>query len=150
MMNKLKYLVIILTVFIIGFHASNIVKYQMCYYLTFKHHIKSFLQCNQPHAKRKNKSNFQHITLIIKHLYRQKIIHFLIKKSMLLTFDQCDTIFAEVGKQGWRSFCPGVDSAIISGDYQNASNTFCINSRMSTNCLQPCNILRQARKSVRI
>lgn len=34
--NKLKYLVIILTVFIIGFHASNIVKYQMCYYLTFK------------------------------------------------------------------------------------------------------------------
>lgn len=34
--NKLKYLAIILAVFIIGFHASNIVKYQMCYYLTFK------------------------------------------------------------------------------------------------------------------
>lgn len=34
--NKLKYLVIILAVFIVGFHASNIVKYQMCYYLTFK------------------------------------------------------------------------------------------------------------------
>lgn len=34
--NKLKYLVIILSIFVIGYHTSNIVKYQMCYYATFK------------------------------------------------------------------------------------------------------------------